>query len=167
MQVTRAYKTELDLTKAQVTACKQHAGAARFAYNWGLAQKQERYKATGYEFKRQLLYKARWYGSNVILASRWEPSSKTCSGCGWVDDDLMLADRTFHCEQCGLVIDRDLNAALNLAKLAGSSSDSLNACGAGSAGPPRKRRVKLPAKAGAKPRKKQELDADCPPGIKG
>ena len=96
-----------------------------------------------YEFKRQLLYKASWYGSRVILADRWEPSSKRCSGCGWVDADLTLADRTFHCEQCGLVLDRDLNAAINLKQLAGSSSDSLNACGAASAGTKRKPRVKL------------------------
>ena len=53
---------------------------------------------------------------------------------GWVDGDLTLADRTFRCENparpdCGLVLDRDLNAAINLAKLADSSSDSLNACG--------------------------------------
>src|SRR5579885_497435 len=46
MLVTRAYKTELDLTNEQVTACKQHAGAARFAYNWGLARRQEEYRAT-------------------------------------------------------------------------------------------------------------------------
>ena len=76
------------------------------------------------EFKRQLLYKASWYGSRVILADRWEPSSKRCSGCGWVDAELTLSDRIFHCEQCGLVRDRDLNAAINLSKLAGSSSDS-------------------------------------------
>lgn len=69
-----------------------------------------------YEFKHQVLYKAAWYGSKVVLASRWEPSSKTCStpGCGWVDEDLLLADRVFRCERCGLVIDRDPNAALNL-----------------------------------------------------
>ena len=95
------------------------------------------------EFKRQLLYKAAWYGARVILADRWEPSSKRCSGCGWVDADLTLADRTFHCEQCGLVLDRDLNAAINLVQLAGSSSDSLNACGDASSGPKRKPRVKL------------------------
>ena len=99
-----------------------------------------------YEFKRQLLYKANWYGSRVILADRWEPSSKRCSGCGWVDAELTLSDRIFHCEQCGLVRDRDLNAAINLSKLAGSSSDSLNACGAVSAGTRRKPRVKLAAK---------------------
>ncbi len=96
-----------------------------------------------YEFKRQLVYKAAWYGSRVVLASRWGPSSKTCSGCGWLDKDLRLADRTFHCEQCGLVIDRDLNAVINLSNLAGSRSDSQNACGGASAGTPRKKRVKL------------------------
>jgi putative transposase len=72
------------------------------------------------EFKRQLLYKAAWHGARVILAVRWEPSSKRCSGCGWIDADLALSDRTFHCEQCGLVLDRDLNAAINLKQLAGS-----------------------------------------------
>lgn len=91
------------------------------------------------EFRRQLLYKAAWYGSRVLLADRWEPSSKTCSGCGWHDETLELGDRVFHCRNpqrpdCGLVLDRDLNAALNLKKLAGSSSDSQNACGEESAG---------------------------------
>lgn len=75
-----------------------------------------------YAFKRQLLYKASWYGSRVVLADRWEPSSETCSGCGWVDEGLTLGDRVFHCRNqrvpCGLVLDRDLNAARNLAKLA-------------------------------------------------
>jgi hypothetical protein len=47
MHLTRAYKTELDLNDAQVTACKRHAGAARYAYNWGLARKREAYAATG------------------------------------------------------------------------------------------------------------------------
>ena len=98
-----------------------------------------------YEFKRQLLYKARWYGSRVVLADRWEPSSKTCSSCGWIDEDLTLSDRTFHCAQCGLVLDRDLNAAINLSKLAGSSSDSGNACGVTSSGTKRKPRVQLAA----------------------
>jgi putative transposase len=104
------------------------------------------------EFKWQLLYKARWYGARVILADRWEPSSKRCSGCGWIDEDLTLSDRTFHCEQCGLVLDRDLNAARNLVQLAGSSSDRINACGAAGSGTRSGPRVKLAAK-------KQELSA--------
>jgi putative transposase len=114
-----------------------------------------------YEFRRQLTYKAAWYGSRIILADRWEPSSRTCSGCGWYDASLTLADRTFHCQECGLVLDRDLNAAINLAKLAESSSDTGNACGVESAGLPRKRQVKLSTKSGAKSPKKQEPDASC------
>jgi putative transposase len=105
-----------------------------------------------YAFKRQLLYKASWYGACVILADQWEPSSKRCSGCGWIDADLTLAERTYSCEHCGLIVDRDLNAAINLAKLAGSSSDSRNACGAVSTGTKRKPRVQLAVK-------KQELNA--------
>ncbi len=94
-------------------------------------------------FRRQLTYKAAWYGCRVAVASRWEPSSKTCSGCGWVDGNLTLADRVCHCEACDLVIDRDLNAAINLSKLAGSSSESLNACGEASSGYGREAVVKL------------------------
>jgi putative transposase len=106
------------------------------------------------EFRRQLTYKAVWYGSRVVVVNRWEPSSKTCSGCGWVDDDLELSDRVFVCRNpvrpdCGLVLDRDLNAALNLAKLAGSSSERENACGVGSAGRRREAAVKLPTQSGA------------------
>jgi putative transposase len=111
------------------------------------------------EFKRQLLYKASWYGARVILADRWEPSSKRCSGCGWIDADLTLSDRTYSCEQCGLVLDRDLNAAINLEKLAGSLSDSLNACGADSAGSSRETGVQLSAKRGPRARKKQEQES--------
>jgi putative transposase len=107
------------------------------------------------EFKQQLLYKASWYGSRVILADRWEPSSKRCSGCGWIDADLRLSDRVFHCEQCGMVLDRDLNAAINLKQLAGSSSDSHNACGVAGSGARSGPRVK-PAAV------KQEPDT-CPP----
>jgi putative transposase len=114
-----------------------------------------------YEFKRQLLYKAVWYGSRVILVDRWEPSSKRCSECGWIDADLTLSDRTFRCVQCGLVLDRDLNAAINLEKLAGSGSDSLNACGAESAGSSREAAVKLSAKRGPRAHKKQEPGTIC------
>jgi len=62
------------------------------------------------ELRRQIEYKARWHGIEVIVADRWYASSKTCSGCGWVNDDLTLADRTFVCQECGLELDRDLNA---------------------------------------------------------
>jgi putative transposase len=65
------------------------------------------------EIRRQLEYKAKWYGSEIILADRFFPSSKTCSQCGQIKDDLKLSDRVYRCE-CGLVLDRDLNAAINL-----------------------------------------------------
>lgn len=68
------------------------------------------------ELRRQLEYKAAWYGTELVIADRWFPSSKTCSGCGVVKADLMLADRVYECGACGLVIDRDLNAAINLAR---------------------------------------------------
>jgi putative transposase len=67
--------------------------------------------------RRQLAYKSTWYGSRLVVADRFYPSSKTCSGCGWVKAKLPLAERTFCCEACGLQMDRDLNAARNLAKL--------------------------------------------------
>jgi len=69
------------------------------------------------ELRRQLGYKTTWYGCRLVVADRFYPSSKTCSGCGWVKAKLTLAERTFCCEVCGLVLDRDLNAARNLARL--------------------------------------------------
>lgn len=67
-----------------------------------------------YEFRRQLDYKCKLYGSELIIADRWLASSKTCSSCGQVKEAMPLSVRIFECD-CGLVIDRDLNAALNLA----------------------------------------------------
>ena len=68
--------------------------------------------------RRQLCYKTDWYGSRLVVADPFYPSSKTCSACGWVNAKLTLAERTFTCEACGLRLDRDLNAARNLAMLA-------------------------------------------------
>jgi putative transposase len=70
-----------------------------------------------YEFRRQLQYKGQWYGCEVFLADRFFPSSKQCSRCGTIKDSLGLGQRTYHCEKCGLVIDRDWNAAINLEQL--------------------------------------------------
>ncbi|MGH3365537.1 MAG: IS607 family element RNA-guided endonuclease TnpB [Nocardioidaceae bacterium] len=68
------------------------------------------------EFARQLTYKAAWYGTELVVADRWYPSSKTCSSCRSIDADLTLSDRIYRCDGCGLVLDRDLNAAINLAR---------------------------------------------------
>lgn len=72
-------------------------------------------EAKWYEFRRQILYKAELYGIEVVLADRFYPSSKTCSCCGNYKKDLKLKDRTYICNECGLKIDRDVNAAINLA----------------------------------------------------
>jgi len=80
-----------------------------------------------YEFRRQLEYKCGWYGSELIVVSRTFPSSKMCSQCGHRKKELSLSERVYHCEQCGLEIDRDLNASLNL--VAVSLPETENACG--------------------------------------
>jgi putative transposase len=71
-----------------------------------------------YEFKRQLEYKSKKFDCQLIIADRWFASSKICSTCGHKHETLTLKDRIYECSNCGLKIDRDLNAALNLAKLA-------------------------------------------------
>jgi len=76
------------------------------------------------ELRRLLAYKTTWYGCRLVVADRFYPSSKTCSACGWVKAKLTLAERTFTCEACELVLDRDLNAARNLANLVQSVAQS-------------------------------------------
>ena len=67
------------------------------------------------ELVRQLTYKSAWFGSELVICDRWFPSTKACSGCGSVKQHMGLAERVFRCVGCGLVIDRDRNAAANLA----------------------------------------------------
>jgi putative transposase len=67
------------------------------------------------EFARQLAYKAEWLGVDLVVCDRWFASSRTCSGCGTIKVRMKLAERVFHCDACGLIMDRDRNAAANLA----------------------------------------------------
>jgi len=69
-----------------------------------------------YEFRRQLEYKCKWYGKTLVVVDRFFPSSKLCSGCKNKKTDLKLSHRTYKCQKCGLRLDRDLNAAINLSK---------------------------------------------------
>ena len=85
-----------------------------------------------FEFRRQVDYKAAMVGSIVLVANRWFPSSKRCSACDTVKDDLGLSERTWTCSSCNTSHDRDENAAVNLARYAESSPAS--ACGAEGAG---------------------------------
>lgn len=67
-----------------------------------------------YEFIRQMKYKCEWNNIEFIQVDKYYPSSKMCSQCGGVKKDLKLSDRTYKCEKCGLIIDRDFNASVNL-----------------------------------------------------
>ena len=80
-----------------------------------------------FEFKRQMEYKCKWYGTTLTIVDRFYPSSKTCSNCGTIKKDLQLKDRVYKCPVCGNEIDRDLNASINLGKKAVSYIAS--ACG--------------------------------------
>ena len=67
------------------------------------------------EFKRQLEYKCKFRGIKLVIADRFYPSSKICSQCGKIKKDLKLKDRIYQCS-CGLTIDRDFNASINLSR---------------------------------------------------
>ena len=81
-----------------------------------------------YEFRRQLEYKTRWNGSELIIAPLFHPSSKICSQCGAIKQKFPSNIQIYQCTKCGLKIDRDLNAAQNL--VAASWAETQNACGA-------------------------------------
>jgi putative transposase len=93
-----------------------------------------------HEFRRQLEYKAQFYGAIIVVADKWFPSSKTCSCCGSVKTELALSQRLFHCFECSFESERDWNAARNLERLAASSA--VSACGEERSGAVRKSRVK-------------------------
>ncbi|WP_265238837.1 transposase [Lyngbya sp. CCAP 1446/10] len=76
-----------------------------------------------YEFRRELEYKSAMYGTTVELVDRWYPSSKTCSSCGHIQS-MPLKKRVFECQNCGIAINRDLNAAINLARQSSMSKTS-------------------------------------------
>ena len=69
-------------------------------------------------FQSQLEYKSKWAGKNILKIDRFVPSSKTCSSCGAKKDQLSLSERIYHCEYCGISLDRDINAAINIKKFA-------------------------------------------------
>jgi putative transposase len=100
-----------DLNVAGMSRRKPGAGRGGRGLNRAIAD-----AALG-ELRRQLGYKTTWYDSRLVVADRWYPSSKTRSACGAVKAKLALADRRYRCDHCGAVLNRDLNAAINLARL--------------------------------------------------
>ena len=75
------------------------------------------------EIRRQLTYKTERAGVRLVVADRWFASSKTCSGCGTAKAKLALSERVYICLACGIVLDRDENAARNLAALAADTGE--------------------------------------------
>jgi putative transposase len=116
------HETTTMLAKNYDVIVIEHLNVAGMVKNHSLAKHIS--DAAWAEFARQLEYKTKWYGSTLVRVNRFYPSSKTCSHCGTVKATLSLGDRTYHCGTCGLVLGRDHNAAVNLARqgLSGTSS---------------------------------------------
>ena len=109
--VAKNYETVV-IEDLNVRAMLTRGGAYKRGLNRAIAQ------ASFADLRRRITYKTHWNGGVTIVADRWFPSSKTCSGCGEVKSKLSLSEREYMCYRCGVVVDRDLNAATNLAKLA-------------------------------------------------
>ena len=109
--LARDYATVV-IEDLNVRAMMVRGGAYKRGLNRAIAQ------ASFADLRRRITYKTRWNGGTTIVADRWFPSSKTCSRCGEVKSKLSLSEREYICHRCGVVVDRDLNAATNLAKLA-------------------------------------------------
>ena len=110
-ELAKNYETVV-IEDLNVRAMMARGGVYKRGLNRAIAQ------ASFADLRRRITYKTRWNGGATIVADRWFPSSKTCSECGEVKSKLSLSEREYVCYRCGIVVDRDLNAATNLAKLA-------------------------------------------------
>ncbi len=119
------HKVSTRLVRENQTIVIEDLSVANMLHNRALARAIS--DAAWSEFRSMLEYKASWYGSRVIVVDRWLPSSKTCSACGLVKHTLPLRVRIFECAGCGLVRDRDHNAALNIL----AAGRAVAACGDG------------------------------------
>ena len=122
------HKATTMIARNYSTVCIEDLNVAGMVKNHSLARSVS--DAALGEFRRQLEYKTARNGAALRVVDRWYPSSKTCSNCGIVKAKLSLSERTFNCDMCGLSIDRDVNAAINI-KVAGSAPETLNARGEG------------------------------------
>lgn len=118
------------LEDLNVAGMKRKGGARKKGLNRVIGE------ASLSKIRQMLEYKTLWNGGQVVTVDRFYPSSKTCSGCGSVKAKLLLSERTYCCEGCGIIVDRDLNTSINLAKagralvsargVAGKTKDSLS-----------------------------------------
>lgn len=118
------HKLTTRLASTHRTVCIEDLNVAGMGRNHHLAQAI--YDASFGQLRHQLEYKTQKFNTQLRTIDRFYPSSKQCSGCGAVKTKLSLATRAYHCQACGLVIDRDLNAAINIL-VAGSATETINA----------------------------------------
>ncbi len=118
------HKVTTMIARTYSTVCIEDLNVAGMVKNRRLAKAVS--DAAFGEFRRQLEYKTARTGARLHVVDRWYPSSKTCSGCGRVKAKLSLSERVYRCDGCGLVMDRDLNAAVNIL-VAGSAPETINA----------------------------------------
>ena len=120
------HKVTIMIARTYSTVCIEDLNVTGMVKNHRLAKAVS--DAAFGEFRRQLEYKTARTGAALHVIDRWYPSSKTCSKCGRVKAKLSLSERVYRCDGCGLVMDRDLNAAINI-KVAGSAPETVNAHG--------------------------------------
>lgn len=117
------HKTSTAIVKQYDTICLEDLNIAGMVKNRNLSKAIA--DVSWSEFNRLLEYKAEWYGKNIIKIGRFEPSSKTCSDCGVINETLTLKDREWVCSNCGTLHDRDFNAAKNIKKFGLKAEPSL------------------------------------------
>ena len=110
------HKLSTMLIKEYDTICLENLNVEGMLKNHCLAKSIS--SVSWSEFVRQLQYKAEWHGKNLVFIGRFEPSSKTCSECGYINSELKLSDREWICPRCGTHHDRDVNAAMNIKQMA-------------------------------------------------
>jgi putative transposase len=106
------HKTSIKLIRENQTICLEDLAVSNMVKNHSLAQAIQ--DVSWSTFVDMLEYKADWYGKNILKIGRFEPSSKTCSCCGYVKKELTLEEREWICPKCSSILDRDLNAAINI-----------------------------------------------------
>lgn len=116
MRMDFLHKLSTYLVRRYDTICLENLNIEGMMKNHNLAMAIQ--SASWGEFVRQLKYKAEWNGKNIVFIGGFEPSSKTCSKCGYVKRDLKLSDREWVCPVCGEYHDRDVNAAVNIKNFA-------------------------------------------------
>ena len=150
------HKATTHLTKNHTQVVIEDLAVSNMLKNGNLARSIS--NGGWYEFRRQLEYKAKFYGAEIIVADRFFPSSKMCHCCGYINKDLKLKDREWDCLNCGAHLLRDDNSSINLRNYPDggyAASCAVKACGAGSS-------VRAQS-AKRSPVKKQEMNTEFAP----